>query len=161
MKIVRYLDRYFEPSIVVVLVATMTMLIVAQILLRLVGVSLSQAEEVSRILFVWAIYLSISYAIRDDRHIRIRVLVQKLPMPARILAENLADLVFAAYCFIVVVFGLRIVNRSLELGQIVPATEMSVAVIYLSVVVSSLLCLIRLTQRMLARLKAENSGQDS
>jgi TRAP-type C4-dicarboxylate transport system permease small subunit len=92
--------------------------------------------------------LSISYAIRDNRHIRVTFLVDKLPGNGRILAYNCADLVFLAYSVIVVFFGYRVISRSLELGQIAPATEMPVAVLYGSVLIGCMLNVIRIVIRL-------------
>ena len=156
----RLLDRYFEPVLIVGLVSAMTLLIVLQVLLRIFDASLSQAEEGARILFVWAVYLSISYAIRDNRHVRVTVIVDSFPEFFRQLARNIADLVFFAYSAVVVVFGVQIVRRSLELGQIAPATELPVAVIYASVVVSSSLCIVRLGKRIWQRTRRLNEGLD-
>ncbi len=142
------LERYFEPVCIVALITLMTAIICLQIVLRMFDASLSEAEEIARFLFVWAMYLSISYAIRDDRHIRITFLVNKLPGNGRALADNCADLVFLAYSVTVVFFGYRVITRSLELGQIAPATEMPVAVLYGSVLIGCSLNVIRIMVRL-------------
>ena len=145
------LERFFEPVCIVTLITLMTAIICLQIVLRLFDASLSEAEEIARFLFVWAMYLSISYAIRDDRHIRITFLVDKLPNSGRELAYNCADLVFLAYSVAVVLFGYRVIIRSLELGQIAPATEMPVAVLYGSVFIGCILNVIRIVARLRQR----------
>ncbi len=145
------LERYFEPVCIVMLITLMTAIICLQIILRLFDASLSEAEEIARFLFVWAMYLSISYAIRDDRHIRITFLVDKLPNSGRELAYNCADLVFLAYSVAVVFFGYRVIIRSLELGQIAPATEMPVAMLYGSVFIGCILNVIRIVARLRQR----------
>ncbi|MCH7695471.1 MAG: TRAP transporter small permease [Proteobacteria bacterium] len=150
-KIFLLLERYFEPVCIVTLITLMTAIICLQIVLRLFDASLSGAEEIARFLFVWAMYLSISYAIRDDRHIRITFLVDKLPDTGRTLAYNCADLVFLGYSVIVVFFGYRVISRSLELGQIAPATEMPVAVLYGSVLIGCILNVIRIVMRLRQR----------
>ena len=153
------LERYFEPVCIVALITLMTAIICLQIVLRIFDASLSEAEEIARFLFVWAMYLSISYAIRDDRHIRITFLVDKLPGNGRALAYNCADLVFLAYSVIVVFFGYRVISRSLELGQIAPATEIPVAVLYGSVLIGCMLNVIRIVVRLHQRVMgAETYG---
>ena len=79
MKWFRLFDRYFEPTLIVLSISLMTALLCLQIALRLFDASIAWAEELARYLFVWAMYLSISYCIRDDRHIRIRLFIDKLP----------------------------------------------------------------------------------
>ena len=153
------LERYFEPVCIVTLITLMTAIICLQIVLRIFDASLSEAEEIARFLFVWAMYLSISYAIRDDRHIRITFLVDKLPRNGRALAYNCSDLVCLAYSVVVVFFGYRVISRSLELGQIAPATEMPVAVLYGSVLIGCMLNVIRIVVRLHRRVMgAETYG---
>ncbi len=153
------LERYFEPVCIVTLITLMTAIICLQIVLRIFDASLSEAEEIARFLFVWAMYLSISYAIRDNRHIRVTFLVDKLPGSGRALAYNCADLVFLAYSVTVVFFGYRVISRSLELGQIAPATEMPVAVLYGSVLIGCMLNVIRIVVRLHQRvMRAETYG---
>lgn len=151
VKLLRLLEKYFEPLIIVALVSGMTALICAQIVLRLFGASLPEAEEVARYLFVWAMYLSISYAIRDQRHIRISVLIDRLPAAARLFADNCVDIIFLLYSIAVASFGWRLIRRSLELGQIAPATQWPIAALYGSVLVGAVLCILRLSIRIAQR----------
>lgn len=150
-KRLRLLEKYFEPVLIVALVSGMTALICAQIVLRLFGASLPEAEEIARYLFVWAMYLSISYAIREQRHIRITVFIDGLPAAARLFVDNCADIVFLLYSVAVAVFGWQLIRRSLELGQIAPATQWPIAALYGSVLVGAVLCILRLCIRIAQR----------
>ncbi len=140
--------RYFEPVCIVTLILLMTSIICIQIILRLFDASLSEAEEIARFLFVWAMYLSISYGIRENRHIRIRVVIDNLQSDLRLLAYNVSDLIFLIYSVVVVLFGWDVIRRSLELGQIAPATEVPIAFIYGSVVIGALFNVLHLLMRL-------------
>jgi TRAP-type C4-dicarboxylate transport system permease small subunit len=153
------LEARFEPTLIVVLISAMTTLICLQILLRLFDASMPQAEEIARYLFVWAMYLCISYAIRDERHIRILFLVDHLPENLRMLAFNCADLIFLGYFVTIVYVGRGVIERSLELGQIAPATEVPVAVLYSSVVVCSVLGVVRLIVRLRERIRTVDNNR--
>lgn len=154
-------ERYFEPVCIVTLITLMTAIICLQIVFRLFGASMSEAEEIARFLFVWAMYLSISYAIRGDRHIRIRVVVDNLPEQVRIFAYNCSDLIFLIYSIVVFVFGWRVIERSLELGQIAPATEVPVAIIYGSVFIGAVLNVFRLLIRLHQRMMGNEPNADA
>ena len=147
-KIITLLDRHFEPLCIVSLITAMTAIICAQIVLRLFSVSLSAAEEIARFLFVWAMYLSVSYAIRGDRHIRVTIVIDKLPPTLRMLACNCADLIFLVYSVIVLLFGWKVIVISLELGQIAPATEAPIALLYGSIAVGAALNIRHLLRRL-------------
>lgn len=89
-------------------------------------------------------YLSISYCIKDDRHIRIRILVDKLPAKIGQSLLILSDLIFMAFMLAVTWYGHSVIERSLKLGQIAPAMEIPVACLYASVLVCAVLSVIRL-----------------
>lgn len=72
MSILRFLDKYFEISISVFLLLFMTALIAIQVFMRYVmGEPLSWSEELARYVFIWLIYLMISYSAREMKHIKI------------------------------------------------------------------------------------------
>lgn len=151
MPLVRWLDKHFEPTLIITAISLMTGLLCLQIVLRLFDATIPWAEELARYLFVWAMYLSISYCIKDDRHIRIRVLVDLLPKRGREAVLVLADLIFMAFSMSVAWFGYQVVMRSLALGQIAPALEIPIAVLYCSVLVGSVLNIIRLSSSIWRR----------
>ncbi|KDN29984.1 C4-dicarboxylate ABC transporter permease [Vibrio fortis] len=144
MKWFRLFDRYFEPTLIVFSITLMTALLCLQITLRLFDASIPWAEELARYLFVWAMYLSISYCIRDDRHIRIRLFIDKLPGNLAHYSLILSDLIYLAFSCTVAWFGFTVIGRSLKLGQIAPAMEIPIACLYASVLVCAILSAIRL-----------------
>lgn len=154
MKIIARLEEHFEPVCIFILVSVMTAVICIQVVARFLGYSISFAEEIARYLFVWAIYLSISYAIRDERHIRVVFFIDLLPNYWKDFSRNCADFIFILYSVAVVCFGFIVIKRSIELGQIAPATEIPVAVLYASVVIGSFLNVIRLCRRLYVRAHA-------
>jgi TRAP-type C4-dicarboxylate transport system permease small subunit len=74
------------------------------------------------------------------------------------MALNCADIIFLLYSFAVFYFGFQVVEGSIELGQIAPATELPVAVLFASVVVGSVLNIVRLVLRMYKRAIALNES---
>ena len=143
-KIIRLFDKYFEPVLIVSSVLVMTGLVFLEILLRPFKMNLPWSGELAVYLFVWIIYLGISYAVRDDRHIRVTLLIDCFPPRGRAFFMMISDTIFLIYSVLVVFYGFRVCKRSLELGQIAPALEIPISVLYASVVVSSALCVIRL-----------------
>ncbi|NOH63168.1 MULTISPECIES: TRAP transporter small permease [Vibrio] len=152
MKWFRLLDKYFEPSLIVIAISTMTALLCLQIALRLFDATIAWAEELSRYLFVWAMYLSISYCIKHDRHIRIRVFVDKLPGGLPKISLIISDVIYLVFSSVVAWFGFKVINRSLQLGQIAPAMEIPVACLYASVLVCAILSILRLIVSIYQRL---------
>ncbi|EPP5372698.1 TRAP transporter small permease [Vibrio cholerae] len=131
----------------------MTILLCLQITLRLFDATIAWAEELARYLFVWAMYLSISYCIRDDRHIRIRVFIDKLPGKCTLLSLIVSDIIYLAFSSTVAWFGFKVINRSLQLGQIAPAMEIPIACLYASVLICALLSSVRLLTSIYLRVR--------
>ena len=159
MKWFRLLDKYLEPTLIVIAISTMTTLLCLQITLRLFDATIAWVEELARYLFVWAMYLSISYCIRDDRHIRIRVFIDKLNGNWTQLSLIISDLIHLAFNTTVAWFGFKVIGRSLQLGQIAPAMEIPIACLYGSVLACSILSCFRLLNSIYQRAKTfSNSG---
>lgn len=144
MKIFRWLNMYFEPVLIVSAISLMTGLLCLQIILRLFDATIPWFEELARYLFVWAMYLSISYCIKNDRHIRIRIIVDKLSIKAREIVLTFSDLLFMFISALIVFYSFKVIERSLDLGQIAPAMEIPIAVLYSSVLLGTILNVIRL-----------------
>ena len=78
--------------LVILIMAGMVVVVSAQVFLRYVlNLSLDWAEEISRLLFVWSIFLAIPLGIRLGAHIGIEMLTARLPAPVRnVLARAVA-----------------------------------------------------------------------
>ncbi|WP_413478785.1 TRAP transporter small permease [Vibrio hibernica] len=139
------LDKYFEPSIIVTFTLGLFIFIFLEIILRPFNISIAWSGEAARFLFVWVIYLGISYAIRDGRHIRVLALVKLLPVKAQQFLNLVSNLVFLSYQGIVLYYAIKITEKSYRLGQLAPAMEIPLACLYVCLVVSAALSLIRLS----------------
>ncbi|MBY8089617.1 TRAP transporter small permease [Vibrio fluvialis] len=139
------LDKYFEPSIIVTFTLGLFTFIFLEIVLRPFNISIAWSGEAARFLFVWVIYLGISYAIRNGRHIRVLALVKLLPVKTQQFLNLISNLVFLSYQGIVLYHAIKITEKSFRLGQLAPAMEIPLAFLYVCLVVSAALSIIRLS----------------
>jgi TRAP-type C4-dicarboxylate transport system permease small subunit len=80
----------------VVLMSVMTAVVFAQVVLRYgFNGSIDWADEVSRLSFVWTVFLAIPLAIREQLHIGMEILVIRLPQAWRAPLARLCDLLGA------------------------------------------------------------------
>ena len=80
-KFLRWLDINFEPLCMTVMFYLMSGLMVLQVILRFAfHTGFAWGEEVSRFIFVWLVFLSIPYAVRNARHISIDFIREFLPV---------------------------------------------------------------------------------
>ncbi|MCZ4311300.1 TRAP transporter small permease [Vibrio atlanticus] len=143
-KTFNFLDKYFEPTIIVTFTIGLFAFIFLEIILRPFNISIAWSGEASRYLFVWVIYLGISYAIRDGRHIRVLALVKILPIKTQQFLNLVSNLVFITYQGVVFFYAIKITEKSFRLGQLAPAIEIPLACLYACLVVSAALSIVRL-----------------
>lgn len=79
-KIFYFLDAHLEEIICIFIFGVMTILTVAQVILRhIFDMSIVFAEELDRYLFVWLTFIGISYGAKQSKHLSVDVLYVKLP----------------------------------------------------------------------------------
>lgn len=147
MKVVRWLDENLEASISMVLLAAMTIILFIQVIMRHVfRSSLVWSEEVARYIFVWLIYLAISYGAKQMRHIKIESALGMFPKFMRPYITLLGDLLFLAYAIFIINTGYDLVQRQIALRQITPALGIPFSIIYAAPVVGFAFTAIRQVQ---------------
>ena len=79
-KILHYLDEYLEEILMVISLIAMTLIMGIQVFSRYVlGMSLSWSEEITRYLFIWSAFLSVSLCTRKCISIKIDQFIQLFP----------------------------------------------------------------------------------
>lgn len=98
-KVITWLEKNFEPMMMVILFACMSLLICLQVILRFCfSTGISWAEECSRFLFVWLMYFSIAEATKKNRSIKIVYFIKKLN-------KNLQKKMYIFSDFLILVFS--------------------------------------------------------
>lgn len=152
--IVHFLQN-FERYFVIVTLALMSLLILIQVVMRYVfESSLSWSEEVVRWLFVWFIWVGISYGFQLRRHVSVTVLVAFLPQKvqrALALFVYLAMIVFfARMCYIglIQILNPNIIRQMSTAIYWPSGTQVGMVWFYASMPVGTGLTTIRLIQAM-------------
>lgn len=154
MKLLHWLDEYVEIGISVALMLAMTAILAVQVFMRYVmGASLAWSEEIARYMFIWLIYLSISYGARQMRHIKIDAALGLFPDGARRWVVVLGDILFLVFALYVVWTAWSVVGRQMMLNQRSPAIGIPMWAIYSAPMVGFALTTIRQVQTILWRLK--------
>jgi TRAP-type C4-dicarboxylate transport system permease small subunit len=98
----RILIRALELA-VVVLMGAVTLIVIAEVVLRGLGTSLIVTDELSRYLMVWIAMLAATVLVHEDGHLRTTILPDALPPRAARAVYVVCDLV--TLCFLGVVAG--------------------------------------------------------
>lgn len=152
--IIYWLDDYFEAVFIVPLLFTMSLLVGMQVFMRyVIQQSLPWSEEVTRYMFIYLMYLGISYGVRRNRHIRINVFIDLFPEGIRKGLQVFSDLLFLTFATVVVFKSSEVAALILRLGQRTAATDVSMAVVYSAVPIGYALVSVRLVQNLIHKLK--------
>ncbi|WP_122790002.1 TRAP transporter small permease [Intestinibacillus sp. Marseille-P6563] len=158
MRVVKWLDRHAEEVLLVVMLIAMLIIEIAQIFMRRVmGASLSWAEEVVRYLFVWSGFLSISFTIQNQSAMRLTMLVAALPRMARHVC------IAFVYIMLTVFFGYMSAVAIVQLGsmhQTSAALGMPMVYVYLAPVLGFILTVIRCLQALVIVFKGFGRSND-
>ncbi len=110
--------------------------------------SLDWSEEISRYLFIWAVYVGCSYATKMNRHLEVTIARSmfggKFAKPVTI-ASYICTIVF---CVCATVWGINFVLFLSSTGQKTPALEVQMYWVFLSIPVGMGLMALRTLERL-------------
>ena len=149
MNVIKWLDAHLEEAVIFVALSLMSLIIALQVLMRYgFQASLSWSEEVARYLFIWLIYVGISYGVKRSAHVSVTALDLVLSPKMQRVIRLLSSFVFFLFALVIVYYG-RVVCATIgRLGQEAPATGISMWLVYAAVPTGFALTCIRLLQHL-------------
>ena len=160
MKVIRWLDANIEKVICVTLLALMSIIIVVQVFFRYVlQNSLQWSEEIARYMFIWLIYIGISYGVKMDKHIAVDAVYSFLPKKAQPYYALIGVLGFLLFAVIAVYYGIAVTANIAASGQISNGAHVPMQFVYVAPVVGMGLTVIRLIQQIIRDVKAIKNGE--
>ena len=158
MKVLKWLNDNLEKYCCVVLMSVMTLIIFIQVVARYVFQnSLSWSEELARYLFIWLVYLGISYGCLMRKHIKIDAALGLFPKKARKYVVIIGDLFFLAFAVYVAYTGLF---YSLNQTRVSSAMGIPFKYVYISTFVGFGLAAIRQIQTIIYRVRCIKNGEE-
>ncbi|SKC36349.1 TRAP transporter small permease [Maledivibacter halophilus] len=153
-KVFAWVDKNFEPVLMTVLFYSMTILVTLQVVLRFVFNSgFSWGEEVSRFIFVWLMYFSISYTTRNHRHIKVSFLVNKFNEKVQKIIMLIVDFLFLIFSSVIFISAIKICQSVIEYNDRAVTIDVSMNIIYGAGFIGFALMIIRLIQGILWKFK--------
>lgn len=159
-KVIHWLDEKLEESLLIVGLIAMTLIMGAQVVCRyLLGVSLSWSEEITRYIFIWCGFLSVSYCSKKCLSIKIEQFVALFPRRGRAIfkvVNHTFELIFFIY---MIPFAYSYMMSSVHSGQLSPASGIPMYYVQAAPLVSFVLVAIRIIQRWIIEFRI-SLGQD-
>lgn len=144
-----WLDQHLEEVIIIILLGLMVIIMGIQVFMRYVlAKSLPWPEELTRYLFIWFVFLGISYGIRYNIHIKVDIIETVFPKVKPFLIV-IQDLLFLTFCIMMIRPSINGVNMMIRTGQTSPAMNLPMCFVYLSLLMGFCLAIIRLVQKYL------------
>lgn len=134
-------------GVTVLLLSVVTVMVAVEVVLRYCfGSSLYVTEELTRYLMVWVVFLACSLAVRDNAHINIEIVANRLTGRARASYNLVAQLFLLSFLAFLVVEG--VIALSFQMEQIIPTLNVAIFWFYLAIPVGGTLMILNLLQRM-------------
>ena len=124
-----------------VMTAIITYAVVARYVLRQ---PVGWSEEFSNYLMVWAVFLGAAYALKEDAHIGVDLLLSKLPPRVKSFFLLFHCVIGLIFCSILLCKGVELVRYSIDLGNRSIATSFPLFIPQLAVPVGSAMLILQL-----------------
>jgi len=149
------LDRYME----ILLIEVMTILVVDvvwQVFTRYAMRNPSTwTEELATFLMIWVGMLGASVALFRGSHLGIDYFMGKLPARKRLYTEVFVFACIGAFSLMVMLIGgVQLVRRTLEMGQVSPAMGIKMGYVYLAMPISGFFLVLYSVELMIAKVVA-------
>lgn len=160
MRIIKWLDDNVEEFLLVILLLAMTLIMGVQVFFRYaLGMSLSWSEELTRYLFIWSGFLSVSYCSKKCLSIKIEQFVAAFPRRGRAIfkvVNHTFELIFFAY---MMPFAFAYLMSAVRSGQVSPACGIPMYYIQAAPLVSFVLVAFRILQRWIIEFRIARGEQ--
>lgn len=147
MKILGLLLDKLEEYTMTVLTIIMTVLIFLQVVMRYIFKdSPAWTEELSRYIFLWAIWIGASYGVKTRSHVRLTILTSRLNSRVQDAVNVIVWFLWLGFIIFLVFKGFELVGTFLASGQTSTAMHIPMWIAYASVPVGCTLMVFRLLQ---------------
>ncbi len=158
-KVLHWLDENLESTLCMFLLSVFTVILFIQVVMRYVfNNSLSWSEELARYLFIWLVFIGISYGAKQMKHLKIDVFLNVFPKKFRPYVIIFADVVVLVFAVIVIYSAYSIVTQYMKMGSSSPALRIPTWFVQSSSIVGYVLTMIRQIQTIIYRIKELKAG---
>lgn len=132
MKVVKWLDEHFEESIIIFLLAVISIVELMQVICRNVpGIpALSWAEEMARYAWVVTVFISLPFTIRTSTTLRVTALVEAFPWKLTNIMNIIVDIVTVVVMGIMAWTTTTVIGQVQVGGSVSPAMQIPMWILY-------------------------------
>lgn len=148
-QIINILDKKAEEWLLVAGFLIMVIFVIMQVIFRyVINVSLGWSEEVVRYGLIWMTWISTSYAIQKNSHIRVEIVKNLFSSKIKKIIETIVIVLWFSLVLFLAIEGTKLVMTIHSTGQVSPSTQIPMWFVYLAVPIGATLMSIRLLQEL-------------
>ncbi|WP_108861940.1 TRAP transporter small permease [Ruegeria sp. Alg231-54] len=154
MSVIKWIDMNAEKVLASALLAAIVLLIFGNVFMRyILNASLSWGEELTLWLFVWFVWLGVSYAFHTGDHVRITVLRDVLSERARLYADVVIALLVLGFLIVLTIECIKLIRQPFVASQTSVVLGLPIPILYASAPIGAGLSAIRVTQHLIRTLR--------
>lgn len=143
MKIIHDIDKVINKIlrfIVIIMLSVMSVVVFAQVLFRIVHLSIPWSEELSKYLLIWSTFLGAAICIRKGSLVGLEFLKNSMSEEKQKILQTILNLIVCAMLLFLINVGFWAVTR--VWFQITPVLKLSMGLMYAAIPVGSVFMLI-------------------
>jgi len=157
MRIVKWLDKHLEETILVTLLVIIACVMGLQVFMRKVmNSSLSWPEEFCRYCYVWTCFLTVAYTVRYGNMLRVTVVADLFPKTARKIIFILINVICLVVFSVFFINSVDVVKTLTVIGQKSTAMRLPMYLVYLCTVIGFGLASLRMIQAIYKQIRDFN-----
>lgn len=154
-----WLDQHFEEMLMAIFLCGVVVMMTIHVFFRYVmRAPLTWSEEATRYMFIWFVFMGVSYGIRNNTHIRVNILEVLCPKVIPVFGL-IQDVVGAAFVFYLLPAAWRSICMLAERNQTSAGLHLPMVFVYGALMLGLCLSVIRILQSFYFRF-AKMKGHD-
>ena len=159
---IRKIWDHLEEGFLVPSLIFSSILLFVQVVMRYVFQnSLSWSEELARFLYIWEVWLGISYAAKNSSHFRVTLIFSVVKGKAEFILNMAVHIVWMAFGIYFTYIGVNTVLGIAKYGQLSSAMRIPMWIPYMGIPLGAGLMSVRLLENMIHMIKeARQKGEE-
>ena len=155
MQILKWLDEHLEEYVLVLLLAIICVVELAQVIIRKIPFipSLTWAEEFCRFMWIWSVFISLPYTIRKGSMLRVTVTLDLFPPVVRKLVNIIVDVLVLLSMIFCTWHSVGVVGGIIKSGETSPAMLWPMWLVYSFMLLGFAMASLRSLQQLYLHIK--------
>ena len=161
VKIIKWLDAHLEETVMIITACLIGIIIMFQIIMRyFFKHALPWPEEFCRFCYIYFVFVSVGYSIRNHSMLNVTILQDALPRKVRMLIDIMIQAVMVVMFALFTFYSKDVLLATVASGQKSTALQIPMTVPYMATIIGFALATIRSIQSTIHSIRLFISGGD-